>query len=108
MNDRVSQSTDQKSEFECTYPKSDEVTNSALRRLSASGIDPIIPRFDCLVALNLSAPTVSRMQRRFELPFFEEISPGRKGWKRAVLIEVLDGRRDWEKSTPQTLSSCVI
>ena len=68
-----------------------ESTARALRRLSAAGVDPIIPRSDCLVALNLSAPTVSRMQGRGELPRFAEISPGRKGWRRSVLREVLDG-----------------
>lgn len=72
-----------------------EQVQSALRRLEAAGIDPIIPRGDCLVALALSAPTVSRMQRRNELPKFEEISPGRKGWRRPILLEVLEGRREW-------------
>lgn len=72
-----------------------ERTTSALLRLSAAGIDPMIPRGDCLVALNLSAPTVSRMQRRGELPRFADISAGRKGWRRTVLTEVLDGRRNW-------------
>lgn len=72
---------------------------SALRRLDAAGIDPIIPRQDCLIALNLSAPTVSRMQRRAELPLFEEISPGRKGWRKAVLAEVINGRRTWNSES---------
>ncbi len=75
----------------------DQAIRSSLRRLDAAGIDPIIPRFDCLIALNLSAPTISRMQRRNELPRFEEISPGRKGWRRATLLEVISGRRTWPK-----------
>ena len=79
-----------------TGRQKEDLVTAALRRLSAIGIDPIVPRCDCLVALNLSAPTVSRMQRRAELPLFEEISPGRKGWRRAILAEVLDGRRDWQ------------
>ena len=73
----------------------DRTEIAALERLAAAGIDPIIPRFDCMIALNLSAPTISRMQRRGDLPSFIEISPGRKGWPRAILIEVLNGRRDW-------------
>lgn len=75
-----------------------EVTDdvaSALRRLTAAGIDPIIPRRDCIVALNLSPPTVARMQQRRELPPFAEISPGRKGWRRSVLMDAVNGRRDW-------------
>ena len=81
---------------EVAFPRVvDDNAIAALRRLDAAGIEPIIPRRDCLVALDLSAPTISRMQRRRELPAFDEISPGRKGWRRAVLIAVLEGRRIW-------------
>lgn len=72
---------------------------SAFRRLTAAGIDPIIPRRDCIVALNLSPPTVARMQKRQELPPFAEISPGRKGWRRSTLIDAVNGRRDWTPSS---------
>lgn len=83
-------------ETKCLEQKQEQV-RAALQRLGAAGIDPMIPRRDCLVALDLSAPTISRMQRRNELPRFEEISPGRKGWRRPVLLEVLGGRRDWTR-----------
>ena len=43
----------------------------------------------------LSFPTISRMQRRGEFPHFEQISPGRRGLRKSVLVEFLEGRRDW-------------
>ena len=101
MKDKVSETIAGEGGEYATGTRDEEGITAALRRLSAVGIDPIIPRCDCLVALNLSAPTVSRMQRRAELPLFEEISPGRKGWRKAVLAEVLDGRREWKIPSAQ-------
>jgi predicted DNA-binding transcriptional regulator AlpA len=68
------------------------------RRLADVGVDMFIPRRDVFIALDLSAPTTHRMQKRGELPPFEEISPGRKGWRLSVLKQIIAGRRDWREA----------
>jgi hypothetical protein len=55
------------------------------RRLADVGVDMFIPRRDVFIALDLSAP-------------FEEISPGRKGWRLSVLKQIIAGRRDWREA----------
>ena len=71
--------------------------SSALQRLVAAGVDPIITRADVRAALSISYPTISRMQRRGEFPQFEQISPGRRGLRRSTLEAFLAGRRDWSR-----------
>jgi hypothetical protein len=48
----------------------------------------------------LSFPTINRMQRAGRVPKFEQISAGRVGLRKSVLVQFLAGKRDWEsKST---------
>jgi predicted DNA-binding transcriptional regulator AlpA len=44
----------------------------------------------------LSFPTINRMQRAGRFPKFEQISAGRVGLRKSILIEFLEGRREWE------------
>ncbi len=60
-----------------------------------SDLDPFLGRKDVRAATTLSLPTISRMQRRGAFPPFEQISPGRRGLRKSVLAEFLDGRRHW-------------
>jgi len=46
----------------------------------------------------LSYPTISRMQRAGRFPQFEQISLGRVGLRKSVLVEFLEGLRDWATS----------
>jgi predicted DNA-binding transcriptional regulator AlpA len=60
-------------------------------------LDPFIDRKSVRTATTLSFPTISRMQRRGEFPAFEQISPGRRGLRRSILNEFLEGRRQWDQ-----------
>jgi len=58
-------------------------------------IDPFVDRSSIREITTLSYPTINRLQHSGRFPKFEQISPGRVGLRKSVLVEFLEGRRDW-------------
>ena len=58
-------------------------------------IDPFYGRSKVREITTLSYPTISRLQRAGRFPRFEQISAGRVGLRKSMLLEFLDGRRNW-------------
>ena len=63
-------------------------------------LDPFLDRVAVRKMTTLSFPTINRMQRAGRFPKFEQISAGRVGLKRSMLMEFLEGRREWGKGAP--------
>jgi predicted DNA-binding transcriptional regulator AlpA len=61
-----------------------------------SELDPFLDRAAVRETTTLSFPTINRMQRAGRFPKFEQISAGRVGLRKSILIEFLEGRREWE------------
>lgn len=62
-------------------------------------LDPFLDRAAVRDMTTLSFPTINRMQRAGRFPKFEQISAGRVGLRKSVLIQFLDGKRDWESQS---------
>ncbi len=58
-------------------------------------IDPMVPKHEIRLATNLSDATIWREQRAGRFPPFEKISERRRGLKKSVFQQWLNGRRDW-------------
>lgn len=64
-------------------------------------IDAFLGRSKVREMTTLSYPTINRLQRAGRFPKYEQISAGRVGLRKSVLMEFLNGRRDWIiRSTP--------
>jgi predicted DNA-binding transcriptional regulator AlpA len=61
-----------------------------------SELDPFLDRAAVREMTTLSFPTINRMQRAGRFPKFEQISAGRVGLRKSVLVQFLAGKRDWE------------
>jgi predicted DNA-binding transcriptional regulator AlpA len=58
-------------------------------------LDPFLDRPSVREITTLSYPTINRLQRAGKFPKFEQISAGRVGLRKSILMEFIDGRRDW-------------
>ncbi|MES2119035.1 MAG: AlpA family transcriptional regulator [Pseudomonadota bacterium] len=64
-----------------------------------SELDPFLDRAAVREMTTLSFPTINRMQRAGRFPRFEQISAGRVGLRKSVLVQFLAGKRDWESQS---------
>ncbi|GAA4010034.1 hypothetical protein GCM10022211_25450 [Sphingomonas humi] len=64
-----------------------------------SELDPFLDRAVVRELTTLSFPTINRMQRAGRFPKFEQISAGRVGLRKSVLVQFLAGKRDWESQS---------
>jgi predicted DNA-binding transcriptional regulator AlpA len=62
-------------------------------------LDPFLDRAAVREMTTLSFPTINRMQRAGRFPKFEQISAGRVGLRKSVLVQFLAGKRDWESQS---------
>ncbi|WP_344710905.1 hypothetical protein [Sphingomonas humi] len=62
-------------------------------------MDPFLDRAVVRELTTLSFPTINRMQRAGRFPKFEQISAGRVGLRKSVLVQFLAGKRDWESQS---------
>jgi predicted DNA-binding transcriptional regulator AlpA len=62
-----------------------------------SELDPFLDRAAVREMTTLSFPTINRMQRAGRFPKFEQISAGRVGLRTSILVEFMQGRREWER-----------
>jgi len=65
-------------------------------------IDPFLGRSKVREITTLSYPTINRLQRAGHFPKFEQISAGRVGLRKSILMEFLNGRRDWHSQSAST------
>lgn len=70
-----------------------------------SELDPFLDRAAVRELTTLSFPTINRMQRAGRFPKYEQISAGRVGLRRSILIQFLEGRREWEREARMVASS---
>lgn len=61
-----------------------------------TALDPFLDRPSVREITTLSYPTINRLQRAGKFPKFEQISAGRVGLRKSILMEFIEGRRDWD------------